>query len=77
MSLQASVQLDGKGNEVDLQRAQPGAQLDDVEPAFTALDFADRGLTAAESLRQVGLTKADGLAVASQKLQEDLLMTAV
>ncbi|SHN13632.1 hypothetical protein SAMN02787076_03537 [Rhizobacter sp. OV335] len=77
MSLQTSIQFDGEGNEIDLQRAQPGAQLDHVDPAFTALDLADRCLATAEPLRQVGLTQPDRLAIASQELQEDLLMTAV
>jgi hypothetical protein len=77
MSLQASVQFYGKGDEVNFQCAQPSAQLDHVEPALAALDFADGCLATAEPLSQVGLTKPDGLAVAPQKFQEDLLMTAV
>jgi hypothetical protein len=57
---------------------QASVQLDgEVETALAALDFADRGLAPAKPLRQIGLPKPDGLAVAPQKLQEDLLMTAV
>lgn len=71
------VQLPHEGLEVDFQGQQPGPEFEDVQPALTPLDLADRALSLPEADSEVGLTKATCLAAAAQHDQKDFVVPGV
>jgi hypothetical protein len=74
---QLLIQSAHKFDEIDIQGRQPRPQLDDVQPTLAPLYFADRGLIATETTRHISLPELDGLSVATQQLEEDLVVTTV
>jgi len=56
MRLEALIEFLHEGNEVDVQREEPGAQLDHIELPIPALDLADGRLSPSNTLRQVPLS---------------------
>jgi len=77
MRLEALIEFLHEGNEVDIQREEPRAQLDDIELPVPALDFTDGRLSSPNTLRQVPLTQLQCLAVASEQLQKDFVVAAI
>lgn len=77
MRLQALIEFLHEGNEIDVQREEPRAQLDDIELPVPALDLADRRLAPPNAQRQVPLTQLQCLAVASEQVQKDFVVAAI
>ena len=77
MRLESLIEFLHEGNEVDVQREEPRAQLDDIELPVPALDLADGRLSSPNTLRQVPLTQLQCLATASEQLQKDFVVAAI
>jgi hypothetical protein len=71
------IEVADEGDEVELQRRQPIAKLDHVQPPLTALDITDGGLAAPKQLGQVSLAQAARLAQLTQTGQKDGVRGAV
>ena len=77
MRLEALIEFLHEGNEIDVQREEPRAQLDDIELPVPALDLADRRLSSPDALGQVPLTQLQYLAMAPEQLQKYFVVAAV
>ena len=77
MSLETLIEFLHKGNEVDVQREEPGAQFDDIELPVPALDLADGRLSPPNTLRQIPLSQLQCLATASEQLQKNFVVAAI
>ena len=71
------IEFADEGDEVELQRRQPIAKLDHVQPPLAALDVADGGLAAPQQLGQVSLAQAARLAQLTKAGQKDGVRGAV
>lgn len=71
------VQLSDELDKVNFEREQPVTQLNDVQPAFAALDLAYESLIATQAVSQIGLTHALAQTCKLQLFQEDFVVTGV